>query len=425
MAWAALGLLLGCALAVALAGSPPPLGLTIAGGLGLIGLLALALMRYEAVVALGFALFGVVFVEPAPPDLVFGVAIAVALVTGHFHLRRVPLTIVVLLGVFLTLNILAVVAAVDVGQAGAYFFVTAYLAAFALWLTSWVDSEARARLMLRALIAGATFSAIVGSIAPFLPFAIAANWHMDGRAKGFFSDPNVFGPFLVLPALILVEELLEPRVLRWNRTTKLTLFLVLAIGILFAYSRAAWLNAAVAAITMTAVYALRRGALRKAFVLVGTIFVAIAILAGTVVASGSGEFLQERAQLQGYDSERFAGQESGLALAASHPLGIGPGQFEEVVGIAAHSTYVQALAEEGMLGLVTIVALLLTTLLLALRNAATGRRTFGIGSAALLAAWCGLLANSAFVDTLHWRHLWLLAALIWIGATAGGRLRTS
>ena len=45
-----------------------------------------------------------------------------------------------------------------------------------------------------------------------------------------------------------------------------------------------------------------------------------------------------------------------------------------------------------------------------------GRGTYGIGSAALLAAWCGLLANSAVIDTLHWRHLWLVAALIWAAA---------
>src|SRR5918999_1453437 len=89
-AWAGVAVLIGCALAVALARNPPPLGLTIAGGLALIGLLGLALARFNAVVALGFVLFGVVFVEPAPPDLVFGIAIAVAIVTGSFHLRRVP-----------------------------------------------------------------------------------------------------------------------------------------------------------------------------------------------------------------------------------------------------------------------------------------------------------------------------------------------
>jgi hypothetical protein len=47
-----------------------------------------------------------------------------------------------------------------------------------------------------------------------------------------------------------------------------------------------------------------------------------------------------------------------------------------------------------------------------------GRETYGIGSTALLAAWCGLLANSFFIDSLHWRHLWLLAGLIWAGVRA-------
>jgi O-antigen ligase len=416
VAWTGTAGLVGFVLAVGLATSAPPLGLTIAGGVGLIGLLGLAIVRFELVVALGLLLFGVVFVEPAPPDLVFGVAIAVALVTGHFSLRRVPPFIVGLVGAFLVLNVFSAVEAIDLGRAGTFFFITAYLAVFSIWLTSWIDSAARARLVVRALLVGAVLSALVGSAAPFLPFEAADAWHNDGRAKAFFEDPNVFGPFLVLPALILVEELLHPRLLRARRATKLVLFLVLALGILFAYSRAAWLNAAVGALTMVAVFALRRGGGRKAAVLLGTIIVSTFVLAGAIVASGSGDFLQERARFQVYDNERFAAQETGIALVAAHPLGIGPGQFEGVVGYAAHSTYIRAVAEQGLLGLFAVVALLLGTLLLATRNAVVGRDTFGIGSAALLAAWTGILANSIFVDTLHWRHLWLLGALIWIGA---------
>ena len=97
------------------------------------------------------------------------------------------------------------------------------------------------------------------------------------------------------------------------------------------------------------------------------------------------------------------------------PLGIGPGQFERVSEISAHSTYVRAIAEEGLLGVLVILALMLLTLGFAARNAIVGQDTYGIGSAALLGAWCGILANSFFVDTLHWRHLWLVAALIWAG----------
>jgi len=65
--------------------------------------------------------------------------------------------------------------------------------------------------------------------------------------------------------------------------------------------------------------------------------------------------------------------------------------------------------------LLLVLGLVLLTLGFAARNVALGVDTYGIGSAGLLAAWCGLLANSSFVDTLHWRHLWFVAALIWAG----------
>ena len=82
----------------------------------------------------------------------------------------------------------------------------------------------------------------------------------------------------------------------------------------------------------------------------------------------------------------------------------------------AHSLYVRAFAEQGVLGLLSLLVLVGTTLMLATRNALTGRHTYGIGSATLFGAWLGLLLNSFFVDTLHWRHLWVVAALIWAGS---------
>jgi hypothetical protein len=71
------------------------------------------------------------------------------------------------------------------------------------------------------------------------------------------------------------------------------------------------------------------------------------------------------------------------------------------------------MAEQGFLGLAVLLTLVLGTLALAARNALRGLDLHGLGSLSLLAAWCGALVNSLVVDTLHWRHLWLLAALIW------------
>ena len=228
---------------------------------------------------------------------------------------------------------------------------------------------------------------------------------------------------MVLASLFVLAELLEPRLLRSSRSMKVGLLLLLTVGALLSYSRAAWLNAGVAALTMAAVYALRRGGGRKAFAIFLTLVGALGAFAVVLAVTGSIDFLRERARLQSYDSDRFAGQESGLELVGRYPFGVGPGQFEEFIDISAHSTYIRILAEQGVLGLVAILALFLLTLLLAARNAASGRDTYGIGSAPLLGAWAGLLANSAFVDTLHWRHLWLVAGLIWAGSLRGARQR--
>ena len=76
------------------------------------------------------------------------------------------------------------------------------------------------------------------------------------------------------------------------------------------------------------------------------------------------------------------------------------------------------LAEQGIVGFFVIAFVIFGTLLLALRNVVLGRGTFGITSVALLACWCGILANSLFVDTLHWRHLWIVAGLIWAASFA-------
>jgi O-antigen ligase len=341
--------------------------------------------------------------------------------TGRFELRRVPFAVFGLLGIFMSLNLISATQAPDLAAAARFFQITFYVGVFSLWLAQHVRSVGGARSILRAYVIGAVALAALASIALFVPFpGHEAFLTGDGlRAKGLFKDPNVFGPFLVPAALIMIEELLRPRLLRWHPLFKWALLSTLAAGILLSYSRAAWLNFAVALLVMLVVLLLqRRGGRRVTMLLVTAASLAV-VLVATVSLTGSGQFLSERARYQAYDTERFSAQAEGVRLAAQHPIGIGPGQFDVEEPISAHSIYVRTLAEQGWAGFVVIIALLLITLLLACRNAVVGADTWGIGSAALLGAWCGILANSAFVDTLHWRHLWVVAALIWAGAMRG------
>jgi hypothetical protein len=107
-AWAAFGALI----AKYLYGQPPSALVVAAGVLALV-VLALAVTRYETAATLGFLLLGVVFVEPSPPDGVFAIVIAVAMVTGRFDPTRVPLVIGGLIGTFVTLNLMSTLEAVD------------------------------------------------------------------------------------------------------------------------------------------------------------------------------------------------------------------------------------------------------------------------------------------------------------------------
>jgi O-antigen ligase len=418
--------MLGAVIAIGLRGNEVPGWAVLVGGMCLLGTLALAVARYDTAVALGFLLFAVVRVEPAPADAVFAVVIAVAVVTGRMNVRSTPAGPALAVAVFVALNLVACLEAVDPRRAATYMGVTVYLCAFALWVPSWVDGRDHARTLLRIYVGVAVASAALGSLALFIafPFHEQLTYFTGTRARALFKDPNVFGPFLVPAAMMLTQELLEPRLLRSGRLLKAVMLGVLACGILFSYSRGAWLNYAVAIVTMGVVLAMRRGGGGRAIVFLGVLLIAAVAVVVSIRVTGQLDFLQERAQFQTYDNQRFGAQSGGIEIAESHPIGIGPGQFELTAPISAHSTYVRALAEQGILGFMALIAILYGTLLLAIRNAARGWDTYGIGSAALLAAWCGILANSVFVDTLHWRHLWLVAGLIWAGqasSSAGTR----
>jgi O-antigen ligase len=412
-----LGLAVAAALAVELTKKPPSLALAIGGSLGGLMVLLLALARYDWAVGLGVVLLFYVKKDPAPSDAVFLIAIAVGIATGRFVASRVPTFVSASIGIYLTLNVIALAGVANMARAFRFSFTTFYLALFGLWLASWVTSRARAALVCRTYVFATVLSAALGTFAYAGGPGRATLLEYGGtRAVALYKDPNVFGAFLVPAALIVVDELLAPKILKGRRLTKIAMFLVLTLGVVVSFSRAAWINLALGILAMIAVFALRRGGTRRAAALLTSMLITVGVIGVVLAATGSLGFLQSRAQVQAYDTQRFGAQADGLRIVSQHPLGVGPGQFEHYAPLSAHSTYVRALAELGVLGFVCALALLLGTLVLAARNAALGRETYGIGSAPLLGAWSGLLLSGFVIDTLHWRHLWLIAALIWSGS---------
>lgn len=413
------------AVAAAITLLPPDLSTIAAVGAGMaaIALVALAAARYALVAGLAFALFPIVKFEPAPSDLIFAVLILVAVLTGRFRLARVPVSALSAVGLLIGINLLSLMNVIEFPTAARFFAITVYLAAFALWLASYVDSEARARQVIRIYLAGAVASAIVTVTAMIVdvPWQQWVTAYDVTRGAGLFKDPNVYGPFLVPIAVILLEERMRPQVLRLGRSTSALALAILVLGVLMSYSRAAWANLALAVIVTAITITLRNRKGRGGGRLIGALLAALLITVAAVATTGSLEFVEQRAQAQDYDTERFGAQRAGVAIAQEYPLGVGPGQFPWHHPVESHSTYVRVLAEQGYLGLAALLVFMLATLAMAVRAAVSGRSAFGIGSAALFGAWCGLIFNSIVVDTLHWRHLWLVAALIWVAALAERR----
>ena len=355
--------------------------------------------------------------------------IAVAIVTGRFRLQRVPRAAMALVGGLIALNLLSCMEVVDAPAGARFLLITLYLLVFALWLAEYVNSPRKARLVLRAYLLIAVLSALVSVVALYVPFPGHSIFlsYIDTRARGLFKDANVYAPFLIPVLLILFEELVNRRLLRLRSWLLWLCICVLALGVLVSFTRrlaqprrSGDRDAGCRCSTPA-----RRGSCPASqTVLLGSGAVILTVLA--LAEPRSMGFLEERARAQSYDVARFAAQGEGVALGMSHPVGIGPGQFGVYSALATHSTYVRVLAEQGFLGLALYVGLALMTLALALENVGAGRDTYGIGSGALLGSWCGLLVNSGVVDTIHWRHLWVVAALIWAGAmsalAARGRL---
>ena len=73
----------------------------------------------------------------------------------------------------------------------------------------------------------------------------------------------MFGPFLVPALIIVLEDLVRPRLLGWSTRRCGLVALILALGGLFSYSRAAILNFGLGAVTLLGVYLWRRRSDRR------------------------------------------------------------------------------------------------------------------------------------------------------------------
>jgi hypothetical protein len=380
-----------------------------------------ALVLPTQTVVLGFALLAFVRVEPAPVDLVFAFLIIRTIVFDRTVVRVPPLVLLATAG-FAAWTVFSTSDAADLAAALRFVFITLYLLVLTVWLTGIFDRRELTRSCIKSYIYAAAVSAAIGILALRVGFPGSSSLAYGGaRAKAFFKDPNVFSPFLVPAAVIVIEDLARPRLFGPRRRLPLVgLLLILVGGSIFAFSRAGWLNLGTATIVLLAVLATRRDGARAVSRILGALAFAACGAYLALRATGTAHFFETRTHLEAYDQTRFATQHTAFEQMWTHLFGYGPGQSEIALAHSTHSLFARVFFEQGFVGGALLIVVLLGTTAAAIGSALRDRDVHGIGSAALLAAWTGLLVNSIFVDTLHWRHLWVIAALVWYGAASRG-----
>ncbi|WP_048647789.1 O-antigen ligase family protein [Nitratireductor soli] len=369
-------------------------------------------------IGIGVFLSGFVIREPAPYELYMVGLIAVWALAGLKISRRIA-PLLALLVLFNVGGAISMSQLAELGTIPLYIAVSLFLALTAVFFAAAVEAEPRLlKVVFTAWVMAAVATALLGILGYFNAFPGAELFTRFERAAGVFEDPNVFGPFLTLPAIGLLYLILTARPL--IASLAVPLFLIVAGGVFFSFSRGAWgLLAVTAMLLVLAVFLNSRSGLLRLRIGV-TAMLALAGLALALVLAlqipAVADLFFERAKLtQDYDSARlgrFARFGIGFLWATENPLGIGPLRFGKLLGEDTHNIWLKALLDYSWLGFAAYLTLILWTLTAGFRILFR-QRPWQPYLLCVYIVFVGHVALGTVIDTDHWRHFYLLLGLLW------------
>ncbi len=360
-----------------------------------------------------------VIIEPAPYDLLIALLLAGWSFFG-LELRKDILPLLVLLCLYITGGILALPAAEDTKAAAIFYAVTVFLAFSSfLYAASLSANIQRISALEKGYLIAAIFAALLAIAGYFDAFPGAyEQFTRYGRAKGSFKDPNVFGPFLLLPILLIAYDILT-RPLRENLFKSGILLLLLA-GVFLSFSRAAWgITLGGSLLVFLLVFINERRSVSR-IKLLGILALVGLALAGALIAALSVEpisqMFTERARLvQDYDGARlgrFGRWGEGFSLVTERPFGLGVGVFNSIFPEDEHNAYLKAFTTYGWLGGLSYITLVIWTLIKALPLVFKPRPWQKYAVCTYVAFFLHACV-SVIIDSDHWRHYFLLLGILW------------
>ncbi len=381
----------------------------------------------HAIVGMWIFSSGFVMFEPSPFELLFFLVLPIALIARvGLHQKTIGLFSLILL--FIPFAIIAAfqVTFIPIAEAMFYTMVTIFLFLTAFFIANYVADSPfdRMKIIMNAYLAAALITATIGILAYLKIIPGEDVFLRYGRAKAFFKDPNVYGPFLILPAMFMLQRLF---LLKFNKAILPAIFFaILSIGIFVSFSRAAWGSLLLSSfLVFVFSFALHANARQKVYMI---ILATIAIIAGLIALFGLlsipsvNKLFFERASLvQSYDggeTGRFARQTFAVNAALENPLGQGPKEFGNlIINSEPHNTYINVILVYGWAGGLAFILMILSTLKVGI-GALLKKSKNQVLMTPLIATFISLAIEAAIIDTDHWRYLFVLVGLIW-GVWAG------
>jgi len=377
------------------------------------------------------AISGFVLIEPAPYEFMIILAALIFVATGvRIRAGHVPL---VLMLIFYNVGFAtSLVPVIELPDTAKWTAVSCFLSLTTLFFAVALaeDTERRTHVYMQGYILAAVMTSIIGVAAYFRMLPNSEMFIRALRAASTFKDPNVFGPFLVLPGLVVVQRIMfgSFRAVMFNGVV----LLIIAAGLFFSFSRGAWGHfAASAVIMMFFLYVTAPSVSRRMRIIVFAVagVAAIALLVLALLSIGNvGALFKERASLvQNYDAGhlgRFGRHILGALLALDHPLGIGPLQFAKYFPEDPHNSFLDSFSAGGWLGGFAFLALVLVTAVIGLRHVFV-RTPWQPTYIAAYTAFVGEVGESYIIDVQHWRHYYLIMGMVWGLLVAGRAMRGS
>jgi len=360
----------------------------------------------------------VALIEPSPYEFVFLIALLVFALTGiRFSQKLLPMALLLLL--YNIGGVIALIPWMDEPASVRFTAVSVYLMLTAIFFAAIMAEDTLARL--NTLNSGYLFAAWCAGLAGIAGYfdiaGLGSIFTLSGRASGTFKDPNVLGPFLVLPLIYLLHAVLIGRI---GLVKGFLLMSIPLLAVFLSFSRGAWGNIVAATLLMVGLtFLTSSSASQRARIVFLTLTMLVLVVVAMLIAlsfENIRSVFEIRASLdQDYDqgvTGRFGNQLRSLPMLLDLPNGFGPLRFRFTFPEDPHNVYVNAFASYGWIGGFAFLALTAATCIAGWR--VVFRRTPWQGHAIVL--WSVLfvtILQGLQIDTDHWRHFYLLLGLIW------------